>query len=94
MPKIVRDASAEYFNDQDALGEWLESRTVAEHDQFTLSTHLFADWRQWCESRNLPIATEIDFVESLKERGFERKRKEHGRGFIGIRRKTASEMEL
>jgi hypothetical protein len=25
---------------------------------------------------------------------FERKRKEHGRGFIGIRRKTASEMEL
>jgi putative DNA primase/helicase len=94
VPKIVRDASAEYFSDQDTLRDWLEARTVAEHDQFTLSTALFGSWKQWCEIRNLPIGTVNALVEGLKERGFEKKNKEHGRGFIGIRLKSPSEMEI
>jgi putative DNA primase/helicase len=94
VPKIVRDASAEYFSDQDALGEWLEARTAAQHDVFTPTNTLFGSWRQWCEPRNLPVGTQTAFADSLKERGFEKKRREHSRGFLGIRPKSASEMEV
>jgi putative DNA primase/helicase len=93
VPKVVRDATDEYFADQDALGEWLEAQTVAQHDRFTLTKHLFGSWRQWCEPRNLPLGTETAFADHVKERGFEKKRREHGRGFVGIRLKSASEME-
>jgi putative DNA primase/helicase len=94
VPKIVRDATDEYFADQDALGEWLEGRTVAKSGAFTLSNHLFGNWRDWCEPRNLAAGTETAFVDSLKERGFEKKRKEYGRGFLGIRLKSASEADV
>jgi putative DNA primase/helicase len=93
VPKIVRDATDEYFADQDAIGEWLEAQTVAQLDTFTLTKHLFSSWRQWCEPRNLPLGTETAFADHLKERGFEKDRRKFGRGFNGIRLKTVSEME-
>jgi putative DNA primase/helicase len=97
VPKVVREATDGYFADQDAIGEWLEAQTTTQHDVFTLTKHLFASWRQWCEPRNLPLGTETAFTDTLKERGrdlgFEKKRREHGRGFVGIRLKSASEME-
>jgi putative DNA primase/helicase len=98
VPEIVRDATNEYFADQDAIGEWLEARTAIQHDVFTLTNHLFGSWRQWCEPRNHPVGTETAFTDILKERGrdlgFEKKRRAHGRGFIGIRLKSAGEMEV
>jgi putative DNA primase/helicase len=94
VPKIVRDATDEYFADQDAIGEWLEARTVAQPGFFTLTNGLFGSWRQWCEPRNLPAGTETSFADSLKERGFDKDRRKYGRGFKGIRLKSVSEMEV
>jgi putative DNA primase/helicase len=94
VPKIVSEASAEYLGDQDALGQWLEARVRKEHDHFTLSKALFDSWRFWAGQRNLPVGTEIELVASLKDRGFEKDRREYGRGFKGIQLKTVSEMEV
>jgi putative DNA primase/helicase len=94
VPQIIRDTTDEYLSDQDSLGEWLEGCTIREHDRFTLSTHLFGSWKLWCESRNLPVGTETAFVDVLKDRGYEKARKTHGRGFLGIRLTTVSETEV
>jgi putative DNA primase/helicase len=98
VPKIVRDATDEYFADQDALGEWLEARTTVQRGVFTLTNHLFGNWKDWYKPRNLDAGTETAFADSLKERGqdlgFEKKRRQHGRGFLGIRLKSAGEMEV
>ena len=70
VPTIVRDATAEYFADQDTLAQWAEEWLEPERDAFVLSRVLFASWKQWCEERNLSVGTETAFVDGLKDRGY------------------------
>ena len=80
VPTIVRDATAEYFADQDTLARWAEEWLEPERDAFVLSRVLFAS----CEERNLSVGTETAFVDGLKDRGYERHRKTSARGFKDI----------
>jgi putative DNA primase/helicase len=93
-PESVRNASKDYFEDQDVLGEWLEARVACDPGNFVTSTQLFSSWKQWCEQRNQFIGTETTFVSNLKDRGFKQARRAFGRGFENIRLKTVSEMEV
>jgi putative DNA primase/helicase len=85
-PPIVRHVTDEYFEDQDIIGEWIEDRVNLEPgpQAFTLSSVLFTSWKAWCEGQNLKPGSEKVFVEALKDRGFKKVRKAHGRGFEGI----------
>jgi putative DNA primase/helicase len=85
-PPIVRHATDEYFEEQDIVGEWIEDRVNREAgpQAFTLSSVLFTSWKAWCEWQNLKPGSEKAFVEALKDRGFKKVRKAHGRGFEGI----------
>jgi putative DNA primase/helicase len=84
VPQIVRAASEDYFADQDTLSQWVEEWLIADPMAFTTSRLLFTSWKHWCEERNLTPGTETAFVETLKDRGFEQKRKTFGRGFAGL----------
>ena len=85
-PKIVIDATTEYFEDQDTMGQWLEDDTNSQAGPFafTLSAELFTSWKAWCEKQNLKPGTEKAFVEALKDKGFAKARKDYGRGLVGI----------
>jgi putative DNA primase/helicase len=83
-PAIVRNATNEYFEDQDIIGQWMEDRITRKDDAFTVSSMLFASWKAWCEGRSLKWGSEKTFVEALKDRGFMRGRRDYGRGFEGI----------
>jgi len=85
-PSIVLDATLEYFDEQDELAQWIEDCTnpKAGPQSFELSELLFASWKRWCEPRNLTAGSEKSFVESLKNLGFQKRRRPHGRGFSGI----------
>jgi putative DNA primase/helicase len=85
-PNSVRKTTDEYFDDQDNLGQWIEECANPEAGifGFELSSVLFDSWREWCTRQNLNPGSEKSFVEALRDRGFERSRKEHGRGFAGI----------
>ena len=53
-PKIVTDATDEYFNDQDVMKQWLEDCTVdGGQFAFTPTSQLFTSWKNWCDERNL-----------------------------------------
>lgn len=87
VPKIVRDATDEYLADQDALEQWVAERVITYPDAFVLTATLFADWKTWAEHRNLAAGTVTAFVESMTDKGHQKKNMNYGRGFKGIQLK-------
>ena len=71
-PAVVRDATSDYFETEDTLGQWLTEcvERVLDPRTYTLTRDLFGSWKLWCEPRNLKPGSEKAFVESLLERNF------------------------
>jgi putative DNA primase/helicase len=85
-PKIVLDATENYFSDQDTLQQWLDDCTEdGGQFAFTRTTELFASWKAWCETGNVKPGTERALSEGLADRGFHRDRNNSGqRGFKNL----------
>jgi putative DNA primase/helicase len=91
VPAVVRRATDEYLADNDVLAQWLEeSVDDGGPGAFTLTRELFGSWKRWCESRNYRPGTETAFADSLSDRGYNKGRKNFGRGFNGIALKQSS----
>jgi putative DNA primase/helicase len=84
VPDTVRAATDDYLADQDTITQWADEKLEAAPDAFVKTRDLFANWRQWCEDRNLSPGTETAFADTLKDRGYEPKRTKKARGFSGI----------
>ena len=84
VPDVVRDATDSYFDDQDTIGLWLAEWTERDPRTFTLTAELFKNWKSWCDRGNHHVGTEQAFSDDLGDHGFERARKNYGRGFRGI----------
>jgi putative DNA primase/helicase len=89
-PKIVLDATEDYFNEQDTLQQWLDECTQdGGKFAFTRTTDLFAPWKAWCDMRNLPPGSEQSLATALADKGFAKGRNSTGhRGFRGLTVKT------
>jgi putative DNA primase/helicase len=90
-PARVLDATREYFDSQDTLGEWF-SECTEDRGQlaFTRASALFASWKLWCEERNHRAGSLKTFSEALSDRGLVRKRERTGHcGFAGVELKTS-----
>ena len=82
IPSIVREASDQYFADEDTLGQWLAERVdVNDCRELTTSRDLFGDWRTWCDDRSHRSGSQKDFTKKLMDKGLEYKRTEKARGF-------------
>ena len=84
VPDIVRQASDEYFEEQDTLGLWLEAWTIRDASAFTVGANLFEAWKVWCEKGNHYVGTQQSFSEDLIDHGFERGKLRGQRGFKGL----------
>ena len=56
-PDIVRTTTAEYFVDQDTIGEWLEECTMPDCNAFSRTMELFASWKAWADNRQIRIGS-------------------------------------
>jgi putative DNA primase/helicase len=85
-PAIVQEATSAYFADQDVLQQWLDECTQdAPPSAFVRTGQLFASWKSWCEERNYAPGTSMALSEALVDRGYEKKRDNHGqRGFRAL----------
>ena len=85
-PKIVTDATDEYFEDQDLFKQWLEDCTEDGGPfAFTRISALFASWKVWCDSRSLECGNARSLADALQDRGFVKKKGTKGaRGFKDI----------
>ena len=84
-PKIVTDATDDYFDDQDVIGQWLEERTTdGGLHAFTALNQLFASWKSWCDERGLQAGGSQGVSDALADRGFVRRKTNGVRGFRGL----------
>jgi putative DNA primase/helicase len=85
VPDSVRQASDQYFANQDSLEQWLFDCVDANDTMgFTTTRVLYTSWKMWSEARGMSAGTERDFSASLEEKGFEWQRREYGRGFKSL----------
>jgi P4 family phage/plasmid primase-like protien len=91
-PEIVRSATVEYFEEQDALSEWLESECETEDEERPLresqretSKDLFRSWSNWADARREDPHSQKWLSEQLQNRGFEPWRTNSSRGHKRIR---------
>ena len=77
-PASVVSATEEYFEAEDALGQWIEERCEQHAEARTTTADLFTDWREWAERAGEYVGSIKRFVEILLSRGFERTRMHGG----------------
>lgn len=83
-PQAVRDATAEYFAEQDALAAWLAERCKRDPAGVAPSRALFVDWKAWALERGQEPGTEVRFSEAM-ERHASKKRTKTGVVFVGLK---------
>lgn len=84
MPEAVREATAEYFGEQDQLAQWLEERCAPQRGAQTPSSALFRDWEAWSKARGEVPGTAKAFSAEL-ERHYAKKRTNRGVVFLDLR---------
>lgn len=84
-PASVVSATEEYFEAEDALGQWIEERCLLAKTHREGVSELFADWREWAERAGEYVGSVKRFSELLAARKFEKCRLTGGaRGITGI----------
>ena len=93
VPESVREASADYFHEQDHVAHWLDERTERKAKAFTPATALFADYEAWLfdlMGDKEDAGSQKAFTQGLQERGviYDNRRPEGRapkvRGFKGL----------
>ena len=84
-PKVVVDATDEYFDEEDAIGEFIEEE-CQRHAQARVSVaETFQRWQEWANRRGEYIGTSRWLMQQLCNRGFERMRMPGGmKGISGL----------
>lgn len=85
VPDKVAAASAEYFDDEDTLGQFLADETTTDPAGFTTTTDLHQRFTQWADRQGLHPWTLHTLRKEMKSRGYQDHRRPHGRGFLGLR---------
>ena len=88
-PKVVTDATDEYFSSEDVLGQWVSENTEGKTEEFTLTKELHANYKYWAAIASENAMSERKFSQAMDERGFKRDKHPINRrhGFKGIRLK-------
>lgn len=73
-PASVVSATEEYFEAEDALGQWIEERCEQYPEAKVATSDLYTDWREWAERAGEYVGSIKRFVEIMQSRGFERTR--------------------
>jgi putative DNA primase/helicase len=84
-PLAVTAATAEYLESEDALTSWMDQCCKRDVNSWASSTSLFVSHKIWADQSGEPSGTLKRFSQKLEERGFEKQRREDGRGFAGLK---------
>ena len=85
IPKKVKEASNEYFEDEDLRQQWHdECLSRYSTRDFTLIAELHQSWAQWVKSRNMDAGSPTATSQWLQRRGYSRTKTTAGRGFRGL----------
>lgn len=85
-PETVRAATQDYFEEEDALSQWIAERCHVDAEASAPLAELFASWKSWAEAASEHAGSQKRFREALEGKGYEKTRLHGGRtGFYGLR---------
>ena len=84
-PKVVIDATDEYFDEEDAIGEFIDDECQRHREAKVSVADTFQRWQEWANRRGEYIGTSRWLMQQLCNRGFERTRLHGGvKGMAGL----------
>jgi len=84
-PEAVTSATAAYLEAEDALAAWLDEACTRDANAWETTTALYASWTSWADHTGEHAGSMKRFVQSVEARGLVPERRNHGRGFAGLR---------
>jgi putative DNA primase/helicase len=84
-PAAVRAATDEYLSSEDVLGSWLDDRCDLAAGAWASRNDLFGSWTRWAEGSREFVGTQKQFLDAMRQHGFEEGKREGNRGFRGVR---------
>lgn len=91
VPTAVREATEEYRQEQDVLGQFIEDRCAVDRAASVASESLYAVYSAWCESNGSGPVSTTAFGRRMSDRGFERGKFAGKRIWSGVRLLNAGE---
>jgi len=94
-PKAITDATEEYKEDEDPLGDYLKENTVIEPGAKVIDRDLFMDYCVWCTNNGIKYhMSKNNFTRNLTDHpGIKSIRSNGKRYYSGIRLKTTEEIK-
>jgi putative DNA primase/helicase len=84
-PKQVEQATKEYREEMDVIGDFLSERCATERHATVSAKYLYQSYRAWCEESGAYPLPQRRFGASLSERGYIREHKEAGSYYRDLR---------
>ena len=84
-PPAVTQATALYLEAEDSLGAWIEERCERDPQAQSLSSHLYADWKDYATKAGEFVGTNKRFAQALETRGYRSKHTNKGAAFLGLK---------
>ena len=76
MPSPTTD---DYFTAQDSFSTWIDDCCERDPNAWTMTTALFASWKEWAEKAGVRFGNIKSFGEAMETAGFVWKSKEVGK---------------
>jgi putative DNA primase/helicase len=86
-PEAVRNATKEYREDMDIIGQWIEERCERDLVAITSTAALYGDYKAWAEYAAGFALTKIAFARALVDRKFQKADTMKAKGFRGLKLK-------
>jgi putative DNA primase/helicase len=83
-PAAVAKRTNEYRIASDAVGRFLDERTISSRHAYVRARELFTDWCSWCHRTGEEQGSEVAFSEAMARRGIESKKRNVGMVYLGV----------
>lgn len=84
-PASVVSATEEYFDEEDAIGDFLDEEAQTHREARVAVADVFQRWQEWATKRGEYVGTSRWLAQQLSNRNFERTRLSYGvKGFAGL----------
>jgi putative DNA primase/helicase len=84
-PLAVTEATDAYFETQDSFSQWIEDRCERNPNTWTMTSALFASWKDWADKAGVHHGDIKGFGEAMEAAGFHFRRRAPGAGYDGLR---------